>query len=89
MGLFTGFSILSGIEIVYFALNFFFKKIKNWAFKVFALEMEYECFVFDSNIFSPLRLHSKTEMCNSKMFDVTKVLQKSIEKFDSILTWTY
>ena len=49
MGLLTGFSILSGIEIVYFALNFFFKKIKSWARKVFALEMEYECYVFDSN----------------------------------------
>ena len=27
MGLFTGFSILSGIEIVYFAAKFFLKKI--------------------------------------------------------------
>ena len=29
MGLFTGFSILSGIEIVYFAAKFFLKKIDN------------------------------------------------------------
>ena len=29
MGLFTGFSILSGIEILYFAAKFFFKKIRN------------------------------------------------------------
>ena len=29
MGLFTGFSILSGIEIVYFAIKFFLRKIKS------------------------------------------------------------
>ena len=29
MGLFTGFSILSGIEIVYFAARFFFRKISS------------------------------------------------------------
>ena len=27
MGLFTGFSILSGIEIIYYAAKFFFRKI--------------------------------------------------------------
>ena len=59
MGLFTGFSILSGIEIVYFALSFFFKKIKNWASKVSTLEMEYECFVFDSNKSFAYKLFSK------------------------------
>ena len=30
MGLFTGFSILSGIEIVYFATKFFLRKIKSY-----------------------------------------------------------
>ena len=28
-GLFTGFSILSGVEIVYFALKYLLKKLKN------------------------------------------------------------
>ena len=30
MGLFTGFSILSGIEIVYFAAKFVFRKIRSF-----------------------------------------------------------
>ena len=34
MGLFTGFSILSGIEIVYFAVKFFLRKIRNYERKV-------------------------------------------------------
>ena len=34
MGLFTGFSILSGIEIIYFAAKFFFKKIKSYESKL-------------------------------------------------------
>ena len=33
MGLFTGFSILSGIEIVYFAAKIFLKKIKRYESK--------------------------------------------------------
>ena len=34
MGLFTGFSILSGIEIVYFAAKFFLRKINRYESKV-------------------------------------------------------
>ena len=34
MGLFTGFSILSGIEIVYFAVKFFLRKISHYERKV-------------------------------------------------------
>ena len=34
MGLFTGFSILSGIEILYFATKSFFKKIRSYEKKV-------------------------------------------------------
>ena len=34
MGLFTGFSILSGIEIVYFSAKFFLKKMKRYENKV-------------------------------------------------------
>ena len=33
MGLFTGFSILSGIEIVYFAAKFFLRKMKKYESK--------------------------------------------------------
>ena len=33
MGLFTGFSILSAIEIVYFAAKFFLKKMKRYESK--------------------------------------------------------
>ena len=35
MGLFTGFSILSGIEIVYFAAKFFLMKMKSYESKVY------------------------------------------------------
>ena len=34
MGLFTGFSILSGIEILYFAAKFFFRKISSYEQKI-------------------------------------------------------
>ena len=29
MGLFTGFSLLSGVEIIYFVANFFFSRLKH------------------------------------------------------------
>ena len=35
MGLFTGFSILSGIEIVYFFAKFFLRKMKSYESKVY------------------------------------------------------
>ena len=34
MGLFTGFSILSGIEIIYFAAKFFLRKMNSYESKV-------------------------------------------------------
>ena len=34
MGLFTGFSILSGIEIVYFSAKFFLRKMNSYESKI-------------------------------------------------------